>query len=1230
VYLKRLVLHGFKSFAPRTALEFSPGITAIVGPNGSGKSNIADSIRWVLGEQSMRQLRGKKSDDVIFAGGTGRAPMQMAEVGLVLDNSAGWLPSEFTEVTVSRRSFRSGESEYLLNGQRGRLRDVLLLLAQARIGHDSYTVIGQGLVDQALSARAEERRALFEDAAGIRQFQVQRGEAEQKLALTHSNLSRLHDILGEIEPRLGPLAEQARRAREFTGTQAELTRLLEVWYRRQLRQLHATFAHARTAAEAAEAQIQAIKVALAEQDEALDAQRRQREGVLVAIAGLRRERGEVAGQLQIRERDLAVARERLASLDRQQADVEAEQGQQESSITAAQEHLAELDAQIVAAEEKAADTAEQVATLERTQHAARQEQEREEARLRAAQRDVIQAQARLGAAQTELGRLQRQLGERNRVLAAKRETVAQAQRRLDTAEAQLRQRRESFEAQRDEVGAHATEREQLARELADGAAEAERLRGQLADTERERRALADRLALLEEWRRGMEGFGASVRELLLQPTEPEADRPPVLGVVGQLVGAPPGLETAIEAALGIFLHAIAVPTRKDAERAAAWLREHGSDRALFLWIDGVVVTDAPHPAPSAAPSPDGQRFFGSARDVIACRPDLKAALARLLGEMYIVRDLSGAEALAGKLPLVSLAGEVLHPHGWLRGGSSGTSESGGADESSMLARERALRELPSEIARHDAAIANLRADLARANELQAERKARDEQVRKQLQQMEAAAQEAARLLATLQRDQERATNDMELSAAVADSLAAEIQGLEQEVTATAARVVEQEDAQRLATERVEDIQAEVDEVIARGQAEQEALSRGRTTLAVQRQELKALTQRTEQVRGQMRELEAQITRRGERLDALGAQRATLGESIAEHERAIEELRARAIALNERLRAGDAQQAEVERQITEGESKRNAGGQELTRLEGEQRQAEAEVLRAREALEALAQQIREELAEEGSEEDPLDRLAVEPSEDDGSTREPSAEDAAKMRRQIDGLRSKLRHLGGYDPDAPQVYEELKTRYDFLTAQVRDMEQASTNLRQIIAELDTTMRRQFEETFHAVNERFQRHFTVLFSGGAARLELTAPRRAAADEDEEGEDANAGAPKKVSFGGVEVFVQIPGKRVQDLTLLSGGERAMVSAALLFALLETNPPPFCLLDEVDAALDEANVVRFCEILKVLAEQTQFVVITHNRVTMTHANAIYGVSMGADSVSKVLSLRLAEVAAVR
>ncbi|HEX6540845.1 MAG TPA: chromosome segregation protein SMC [Ktedonobacterales bacterium] len=1224
MYLKRLELHGFKSFAPRTVLEFSPGITTIVGPNGSGKSNVADSIRWVLGEQSMRLLRGKRSDDVIFAGGQGRSTAQMAEVGLVLDNSAGWLPSEYAEVTVARRSFRSGDSEYLTNGQRVRLKDVLLLLAQARIGHDSYTVIGQGQIDQALSLRAEERRGLFEDAAGIRQFQAQRTEAEQKLNLTQSNLARLRDILGEIEPRLAPLAEQARRAREFAGAHEDLTRLLRLWYRCQWADLHTASAAADDAERDFSAHIEQLQALLAEQDERIAALRQEREGLLGQIAQLRRERGAAMDALQTAERELAVARERVASVEQQQRDTSIEQEQQEEALLAGRAHVEALEAQVSLAGETADATALRLEGFERAGHAARQEQEREEARLRAAQRDVIQVQARLGAAQTELSRLQRQLAERNHTLDARRESVAELRRKLETAEQTLAARRKDFEQAREVVEALVGQREHLSHEIAGAQLELERLRAAIGDSERERRARADRLALLEEWRRNMEGFSEGLRTLL-QSTD--ADTPQVIGVVSQLISAPDGLEAALEAALGSFLHAAVLSTRRDTQRAARWLRERGGGRATMLWLD---ESEAQRAIPDM-PKADGKRFYGFVRDALECAPELRGALARVLKDAYIVRDLAVVTTQWGEqpppVPLVTLDGEVIHPHGWMRGGSrisTSTSPGTGGSEASLLARERELRELPGEIERLTNLVAETREEHDRASLLQQERRQQGEQLGSELQRAEENAQEIARTVTALQRDFERTQSEVHVGESVADQLASEVKGIEQEIAATGERVAEQERAQREATERIEDIQAVMDDMVERNRAQQDELTQARTTLALQQQEVRVVTQRLEQVRGQVRELETQLARRAARIQALASQQRELTDLIASQESTIAETRERAQSLGEQLRAMDTHQSELEQQALNLERGQNAERQELARLEVEYRRVMVEAQRARDAIETLVQQFREDLAGDEDESDPqaqLDGLADDHSAENEAL---SPEEMTKLRRQIDQLRTRIKNLGGYDPDAPQAYEELKTRYDFLSSQIRDMEQASANLRTIIVELDATMRRQFEETFQVVNERFQQHFTTLFRGGSARLELTAPRRDPAEDDEEAEERVA--PKRPGFGGVEVFVQIPGKKVQDLSLLSGGERAMVSAALLFALLETNPPPFCLLDEVDAALDEANVVRFCEILQTLAERTQFIVITHNRVTMTHADAIYGVSMGGDSVSRVLSMKLAEV----
>ncbi|HEX5439854.1 MAG TPA: chromosome segregation protein SMC, partial [Ktedonobacterales bacterium] len=1078
--------------------------------------------------------------------------------------------------------------------------------------------IGQGLVDQALSLRAEERRGLFEDAAGIRQFQAQRSEAEQKLTLTQSNLSRLRDILGEIEPRLAPLAEQARRAREFAGAHEDLTRLLRQWYRRQWADLHTANAAADAAERELEERIAQLQALLAEQDQRIVAIREERESLLGQIAQVRRERGAGLDALQTAERELAVARERIDSVEQQQSDLGAEQEQQEDAIIAGRAHAEALEAQVAQATETADATARQLEVLDRAGHTARQEQEREEARLRAAQRDVIQAQARLGAAQTELGRLQRQVGERNRTLAARRESVAQLERKLVAAGDALEARRNEFDVAHGTVEDLVAQREQTTREIAEAQLDLERLRAEVGDGERERHAVADRLALLEEWRRNMEGFSDGVRTLLQSSDD---DKPPVIGIVSQVISAPAGFEVAIEAAMGSFLHAAILPTRRDAHEAARWLRERNGGRATMLWLDEPEKQAAPD-----MPQADGERFLGFAHDAIQCAPEHHSALARALRGAYIVRDVAVIAAQWGNqappVPLVTLDGEIVHPNGWLRGGSRMSS---GGYEVSQLGRERELRQLPAEIDRLAAQVEETRNEYERASTSQGERKQRHEQLGVNIQRAEETAQELARGVTALQREFERTQSEAHVGQSVADQLAAEVTGIEQEIAATVERVAEQERAQKEATELIEDIQSAMDDLTERNRAQQDELTQMRTALALQQQEVRVLGQRTEQVRGQVTELETQLARRNIRMQALTTQHAELVAWIETQESTITVTRERVQSLGEELRVSDARQSELEQQALELERGQSAERQDLARFEVEYRRSIVEAQRARDAIETLAQQMREDLASDEEEDaDPQALVDALLSGQSDVADALTAEEMSKLRRQIDQLRSRIKNLGGYDPDAPQAYEELKTRYDFLTSQVRDMEQASTNLRGIIAELDATMRRQFEETFQIVNERFQRHFTALFHGGAARLELTAPRRDLSEDDEEAEEYVA--PKRPGFGGVEVYVQIPGKRVQDLSLLSGGERAMVSVALLFALLETNPPPFCLLDEVDAALDEANVVRFCDILQSLAEQTQFIVVTHNRVTMTYAKAIYGISMGENSVSRVISMQLADV----
>lgn len=1218
MYLKRLELHGFKSFAARTELEFAPGITAIVGPNGSGKSNVADSVRWVLGEQSMRQLRGKKSEDIIFAGAQGKAAMGMAEVSLLLDNSSGWLPSEYTEVKVTRRSYRSGENEYLINNTKVRLRDLLLLLAQARIGHDSYTVVGQGLVDAALSLRAEERRSLFEDAAGIRHFQAQRDEAEAKLLQTEQNVSRLHDILAEIEPRLAPLAEQARRAREYAAVQEEYQSKLSAWYSQQWTRLEAQRQRAEEIEAERSAELARIQTELSTHDERLGELRLEREHITMQAGSLRKTRGDLLNRIQTLEREVAVAEERLGSLSRQDGELTLEQEQQRQRMAAAEQRVTALQQEMEELAGQVAEGSDALQAMERDVASLRQQQEREETRLRAAQREVIQIQTRLGASQSEMGRLQKQLGERNRALAGRRETLAQSQERLQAAQTKLEAQQQLLTAAQNEGEQLATRRQELTRAITESQNDLEHIREALGDARRERRGVADRLALLREWRSNLSGYSDGVRALLQAPV---GKIPPIIGTVAQLASVPEGMDVALEAALGPLLRAVVVHSATDALACLDYLRSVQGGRALLVWASTEGHSDVAHAdAGEAQHAADGKgdAYLGRrASSFVSSEPIYQALFQRLLGDAILVRDLASAgsylaaategklgsagRASAEALPqrIVTATGEVLHVQGWLSGG-----QAAGDQQEGLLGRERELRELPAQLEQHDQTIGQLEKRLEQARQTQEERKQELTNLERAAQQVEARLTTLNREAVALRQAAEKAQSELQVGRTVEEQLAGEVAGLEQELALAQTRVAEQEVALRDANERAEEVQEEVEGQARQFRERQEELNRRRTALAVQKQQEKTLEQQLEQQRGQARDFGAQITRRAERLAEMQRQAADLSAQLERQKTELEQFRAQSREWGTRLHEAEQQVEGYNSQLLELERGQGDLRQEQAKLEVEYRRCLLDVQRSRDNVEALLQQMQEELGIN----DPA-LLSEQRGTEDGA--QPNEAEQGAIRRQIESLRARLKDLSSHDPNAPQEYEDARERYEFMTTQVQDMENAATNLRHLMSDLDATMKRQFEETFHAVNEHFRRHFTTLFRGGAAHLELTAPK----DEERSG-----------PAGGIEVVVQPPGKKAQDLSLLSGGERALVSAALLFALLETNPPPFCLMDEVDAALDESNVVRFCEILQSLSERTQFIVVTHNRVTMTSAGAIYGVSMGADSISRILSMRMATV----
>src|SRR5437660_8928024 len=573
---------GFKSFAIRTSLEFSTGITAVVGPNGAGKSNVADGMRWVLGEQSMRQLRGKKSDDIIFVGGHGKAALGLAEVSLTLDNSTGWVPSEYSEITVTRRSYRSGENESLINKQKVRLKDVVLLLAQARIGHDSYTVVGQGLIDAALSLRAEERRGLFEDAAGIRPFQVQRTDAENRLRQTEQNLDRLRDIVNEIEPRLEPLAEQARRAIESRQLNSELQEVLFTWYALQLQRLRANKDRAEVAEKEQAQRVQHIEQSLQDADEQRDKLSIKRQRAQTYIVEARENSNAAYQDVQRIERDLAVSQERIKGLERQKVEQQQEERAIHERLIAAQQKIIDLEEQCDFTDEAIEVDAVALAGQEAQVAKAQKEFEFDERRLRNAQSELIQIQARLGASQSDLGRQQKHQGERNRTLAAGRETISQTQQSMRALEMRLVDEHAQLDSVRKEEQ-HITQRRQvIARAISDAQQEIERLKSALTEAERLRRSVSDRLNMLKNWRSSLSGYSDGVRALLRAPTGKVSG---IIGPVPQLGIAPAGLEIALEAALGPYLQGVVVQTFEDAHACLDYLNVSKTGKAMVIWLD---------------------------------------------------------------------------------------------------------------------------------------------------------------------------------------------------------------------------------------------------------------------------------------------------------------------------------------------------------------------------------------------------------------------------------------------------------------------------------------------------------------------------------------------------------------------------------------------------------------------------------------------------------------------
>ena len=1184
MYLKALEIQGFKSFPDKTVLNFGEDITAIVGPNGSGKSNVSDAIRWVMGEQSSKSLRGAKMEDVIFGGTEKRSQMGFAQVTLVLDNTEHIFPRmEESEVAVTRRYYRSGESEYYINKQSVRLRDVNELFMDTGMGREGYSIVGQGKIDEILSVKSADRREIFEEAAGISKFRHRKEETERKLERTEENLVRINDKIAELELQVGPLRSQAEKAKKYLILRDELRTLeISVWLENLDKiktdsiKLNTDYALAQQELERANAALDELYAASEQFAEKAHANDMEQERLRTECAELDAKRSEEDAAVAVLRTGIEHNR---ASIERVENDLRDQSGRAESltaQIAAKHARIEELAAQAAELEEELRAFLAQAEELARTAGEAGSEVEALRAKEALAASDAADCRADVSAINAGLA----ELAERRAALEAESESVdgqlTEKRRAASASRRALEEAQEEADAVRNIISGHTLKMEgRVKRE--------ETARQKSIDLTMEKNNLDSRIHLLSEMEKEYEGFNKAVR-LIMQAAEKNALRG-VHGPVANLMTTDKRYAVAIEIALGAGMQNVVVDREEDAKSAINFLKQRDGGRATFLpltAIRGDVLREA------GVEREYG--YVGVASQLVQFDKRYAEIFNNLLGRTVVVEDMDCGIAIARKYSncfrIVTLDGQVLNRGGSMTGGS--VSRSAG-----ILSRANELKELT---ARREALTEKLDAALREADEAKRDLNAAQYELDVAREQQRGAEDAVLRLTG------EKKQYDMLL-----ESLRTRESDIAAELESITARTEELKKAAAAREEEIKKHEAEA----ARCRAESEEKLAGQNELqrdsahlgdeiAARKSTLAGFTaerETTERALGDLETLAQQM--RGDEdgrralIEDYRAKIKAAEEEIAQHDAVTASLRADA----EKRRAELAELAEAKLTL-EGERSAN-----------DRRYRECnELLSQTQAAAGRLEQKRVTAAME--EKQILDKLweSYELSHSAAQEQRIELESVPKASRRINELKREINGLGNVNVGAIEEFDRVNTRYTYLTGQRDDVEKAKEELLGVIENITSEMTVIFKEQFALIRESFQETFLELFGGGKATLEL--------------EDENA-----VLDCGIEIKVQPPGKALKTLSLLSGGEKAFVAIALYFAILKVHPTPFCVMDEIEAALDEPNVIRVAHYMRRICDKTQFIVITHRRGTMEAADVLYGVTMQERGVSKVLTINMNDMA---
>ncbi|OZU90349.1 chromosome segregation protein SMC [Virgibacillus indicus] len=1179
MYLKRLESVGFKSFAKRINVEFVPGVTAVVGPNGSGKSNITDAIRWVLGEQSAKSLRGSRMEDIIFQGSDSRSALNVAEVTLVLDNHDKELPLDYEEISVTRRVYRSGDSEFYLNKQSCRLKDIIDLFMDSGLGREAFSIISQGKVEEILSSKAEERRSIFEEAAGVLKYKQRKKKAEYKLAETQENLNRIEDIIHEIEQQINPLKEQAETAEKYIDLKDQLKEKEISYLITEIETYHEQWQTLLDELEKEKMEEIQIKTAIQKKEAGLEDERQKIVQLDEEVEVLQASLLTVTQQLEHYEGRKQLYNERTRNFTENKEKLKVQKQETEMRIASLQEELKVEKEKLAELQEIKQKTNKIAEELEMKLATDEQNIADKIEELKTIYIENLNVQA---AKRNETNSISQQLQQ----ISGKKERQSQKFQSLiehrEKLSREYKETQDKYYARQNYCAVQESQMKQLKNELEQQRKHFQESQEKLYKGFQYIEKLKSKKEMLEEMKEDFQGFFNGVKAVLKAREEKQLQQ--IHGAVIELIDIPKKYITAMETVLGGQAQHIVVSDDESARSAISWLKKTNNGRATFLPLKSIQERFITRDVLTEIQKHSG--FVGTASSLVETDDRFKKCVNHLMGHVVIAETLKDANEIAGKVKrryrVVTLDGDVVHPGGSMSGGAKKRTNQ------SLFTREKDLQEITEKLdevqgraERFEEMVSSLKLQLSHKEKELEQKELSITEAQQELQKVQEAHKELEMQLASLNnnlsiydQDKQQFNQDRGDLQSRQRQLTEDLDGISQQLQSTQAEIDSLTRQQEEFKENQEQMRNE--------------LHKNQVSLAEQEERLKSQREKTDSVKKLISENQLQLEEFTSELDDLISFNKS-DETEEEIDQTIENNKEEKTKITTSIQEKRKQRSErtkltqdQERELKEENKKHQSFIQEIQQKEVKANRLDVEL------------------------ENRLSRLQTEYTitYEKAKQNYKKAEEPEQAKSVVQQLKQRIEQLGTVNLGAIDEYDRVKTRYTFLTEQKDDLVEAKQTLFAVISEMDEEMQKRFDSTFTQIKQEFAIVFKQLFGGGHAELKLT-------------------DPKNLLDTGVDIIAQPPGKKLQHLGLLSGGERALTAISLLFAILRVRPVPFCVLDEVEAALDEANVVRFAKYVKLYSKQTQFIVITHRKGTMEEADVLYGVTMQESGVSRLVSVRL-------